>query len=448
MAGGIVLAWGDNSARQCAVPPNLINVLAVAAGGFHSLALRGDRTIAGWGDNSFGQTTPPAKTAQAQSLAAGGFFSMALLTNGYVVAWGFGGNGQTNVPASVTNAIAIAGGFNHALALLGNGTVAAWGDNGSGQTSVPAGLSNVIAIAAGFNHSLALRADGGLVGWGSGARGQTAAPSTMTNLTGIAAGDSFNIGLTPAPVLRAQPAGQALVPGMNTTFNVTAISPTPIHYQWLKDGTNIPGAISAAFTLTNTQTSDGGNYSVIVSNQYGSIPSAAALLAPLPMLLSLPANRIAQLGGAVTFSTLTTSTVPVSYRWQFNDSAIPGATSSTYTRSDAQLAHAGGYQVIVSNGSGTVTSPPAWLFLVSSNHPINAGNSITLGITSPIPSAFQWQFSGVNLPGQTGATLELNNVQASQSGLYRTLADDSGSVVVVVTNVHGAVTRSLWRRGH
>ena len=170
---------------------------------------------------------------------------MALLTNGYVVAWGFGGNGQTNVPASVTNAIAIAGGFNHALALLGNGTVAAWGDNGSGQTSVPAGLSNVIAIAAGFNHSLALRADGGLVGWGSGARGQTAAPSTMTNLTGIAAGDSFNIGLTPAPVLRVQPAGQPLVPGMNTTFNVTAISPTPIHYQWLKDGTNIPGAISA-----------------------------------------------------------------------------------------------------------------------------------------------------------------------------------------------------------
>jgi len=39
------------------VPTGLSNVVAVAAGNFHCLALRSNGTLVAWGDNYYGQTT-------------------------------------------------------------------------------------------------------------------------------------------------------------------------------------------------------------------------------------------------------------------------------------------------------------------------------------------------------------------------------------------------------
>ena len=40
--------WGDNSEGQATVPAGLSGVTAIAAGGFHSLALKSDGTVVGW----------------------------------------------------------------------------------------------------------------------------------------------------------------------------------------------------------------------------------------------------------------------------------------------------------------------------------------------------------------------------------------------------------------
>ena len=50
-----IFAWGDNSAGQLDVPIGTGDVVALAAGGDHSLALQADGTIVAWGDNSSGQ---------------------------------------------------------------------------------------------------------------------------------------------------------------------------------------------------------------------------------------------------------------------------------------------------------------------------------------------------------------------------------------------------------
>jgi len=118
---GQVVAWGANWAGQCNVPLGLSNVVAVAGGHYHSLALKQDGTVVAWGLNDFG---------------------------------------QTNVPADLSNVVAVAAGGQHSLALKQDGTVVAWGDNGWSQTNVPAGLSNVVAVAGGQYHSLALKEDG------------------------------------------------------------------------------------------------------------------------------------------------------------------------------------------------------------------------------------------------------------------------------------------------
>ena len=64
---------------QTTVPGGLSNVVAIAAGGYHSLALKSDGTVVGWGDNGYGQTTVPAGLSNVAAIAAGGYHSLALL---------------------------------------------------------------------------------------------------------------------------------------------------------------------------------------------------------------------------------------------------------------------------------------------------------------------------------------------------------------------------------
>src|SRR5205823_1727474 len=131
-----------------------------------SNAFLGLTTVAGTGDDSFQQITLVPSVTNMIAIAAGAWHSLALQVNGTVVAWGDDADGQCEVPATLTNALAIAAGGYHSLAIKSSGAVAAWGANDYGQTMVPAGLRNVIGISAGTWHNLALRADGSVVAWG------------------------------------------------------------------------------------------------------------------------------------------------------------------------------------------------------------------------------------------------------------------------------------------
>jgi hypothetical protein len=223
---GMIVAWGDNSAGQ-ADALELSDVVQVAAGNYHSLALRSDGSAVGWGDNAYGQAASPGGLSNLISVAAGDGFSMALTMSRSVRAWGDNSFNQTNVPPSATNVVAIAAGQTHALALRANGTVIAWGDNSHGQTqnltatdikaiaageihnlavrrngtvlgwgnnaygqsTVPPNATNVIAVSAGYLHSLALRADGSVLAWGDNSFQQLAVPSRVSNAVAIAAGE-------------------------------------------------------------------------------------------------------------------------------------------------------------------------------------------------------------------------------------------------------------------
>ncbi len=81
-----------------------------------------------------------------------------------------------------------------------------------------------------------------------------------------------------APVITNHPASQSITQGQPVTFSVTASGATPMSYQWKKNGTNISGATGATFTIASVQQSDAGQYSVLVSNSYGSALSNNATL--------------------------------------------------------------------------------------------------------------------------------------------------------------------------
>jgi hypothetical protein len=190
-ADGTLVAWGSDYSDSTNVPPEATNVVAIAAGDYHGLALLPDGTVLGWGENSYGESTPPASATNVVAVAAGQWHSMVLKQDGTVVAWG----NITATPPNATNVVAISAGSDFSLALRQDGTVVGWGENNSGQAAPPANATNVVAIAAGWDHSLALLADGTVIGWGDDGEGATTPPADATNVVAIAAGNSHSLAL-------------------------------------------------------------------------------------------------------------------------------------------------------------------------------------------------------------------------------------------------------------
>jgi hypothetical protein len=261
-----VVAWGFSPFGQTNVPPGLSNVVAIANGGFHRLALKADGTIFAWADFNLSNelTIPPAGLSHVVAIAAGANHSLALRADGTVVGWGDNSDGEARVPPDLTNAVAIATGLNASLALRADGTVVAWGSSAYGRRNVPAGLMDVTAIAVGQTHSLALRADGTVIAWGAGRTnsgnfpdfGQSAVPAGLTNVVAIAAGQLHSLALKADGIIVAWGAYNtspfylpARVP--ESISNVVAIAADRYNLFLTADGTVMNWPMDGATDFTN-----------------------------------------------------------------------------------------------------------------------------------------------------------------------------------------------------
>jgi poly(beta-D-mannuronate) lyase len=81
-----------------------------------------------------------------------------------------------------------------------------------------------------------------------------------------------------APVITTQPAPKLVSVGGSATFTVAADGIAPFSYQWRKDTVPITWGTNSSLTVTNVQGADVGNYSVVVSNAYGTATSQDAAL--------------------------------------------------------------------------------------------------------------------------------------------------------------------------
>jgi uncharacterized repeat protein (TIGR01451 family) len=203
-----------------ASPGYSLDIIALASGSDHTVALRFDRTVWTWGSNGNGQLgdgswnnqnvpTRVAMLSDIVSIAAGDADSFAIRADGTLWAWGWNaysqlGDGtvdQKPTPVQIMDplnptkpfgwnhggVVEVAASYRHTLARMADGTVWAWGYNYSGQLgddttlgkSTPVQvktdtgyLNNVIALSAsdaygGNGHSVALKADGTVWTWGT-----------------------------------------------------------------------------------------------------------------------------------------------------------------------------------------------------------------------------------------------------------------------------------------
>jgi alpha-tubulin suppressor-like RCC1 family protein len=218
---GTVWAWGHNdegilgngtlknSIEKPVRVKNLTNIIAIAAGYSHSLALRSDGTVWAWGYNygklGDGTTENRATPVQVKNLdnvkdiSCGSSSSMALKNDGTVWAWGSGliGDGKTNgdrlIPVQLETLKSIkkiSSSEQASCAMDENNNIWMWGlnyyglfgdgtkDSKSVPTKIP-NLNNIIEIKCGVSSTIALHDDGtiwtcGSNNWGNLGNGTNA----------------------------------------------------------------------------------------------------------------------------------------------------------------------------------------------------------------------------------------------------------------------------------
>jgi outer membrane protein assembly factor BamB len=80
------------------------------------------------------------------------------------------------------------------------------------------------------------------------------------------------------PLILSQPESVVTQLGGNIVFEISISGAPPFKYQWKKDGVTIPFETKAELNIVNTSNNHSGEYSVIVSNDYGRVTSDNALL--------------------------------------------------------------------------------------------------------------------------------------------------------------------------
>ncbi|MEI6448035.1 MAG: hypothetical protein WCO96_09185, partial [Actinomycetes bacterium] len=246
LRSGVAQCWGSNANGQLGtgskasrslkpVPvAGLTNATRIAAGRFHTCAVRKTHQVACWGYNGYGALGDGTVTARpklvtvpgilnAAEVSVGPSLSCAVLDNSLIKCWGgikgAGMVGDGSADASTTpvyvsgilNAESVSIGESHACALTSTRSVTCWGANSDGQLGdgttvgrplpeVVSGLADIVGLASGRSHSCAASAGGTAWCWGLNRFGSLGDETTARRSRPVPVS-----GLTTPPTLRTGP---------------------------------------------------------------------------------------------------------------------------------------------------------------------------------------------------------------------------------------------------
>jgi autotransporter-associated beta strand protein len=278
---------------------------------------------------------------------------------------------------------------------------------------------------------------------------------TNTTLPSLGAGLSWNtsqlaangtIQVVSLPAVTVVPASTNIVYGSSVVLTASASGSAPLSYQWYDKNTNaISGATNSTLPLTVPAVAASGNYSVIVTNAYGSATNHAAVTVT-PAALGVTANdtnrvygvadpaftatingfvngeTIAVLSGSPSLTTTTSNTSPVG-TYPIT-AAVGSLTAANYS--------------FVNFTNGTLTITPAALSITASNISKIYGQTVTFAGT---------EFSSTGLVGSdsvTSVTLTsggaVNTATVSGYAIVPSAATGSGLTNYTITYNNGTLT--------
>jgi hypothetical protein len=175
------------------------------------------------------------------------------------------------------------------------------------------------------------------------------------------------------PTILTDPTGTNVFVGETITFNVRATGFAPLHYQWyFNDTIPLSGATNTTLTSPSAQTGSAGSYRAVVTNAFGSVTSAPAVLtvtdaAPLIAAHTNFTDCEVDVGANCSFGVIVTGSRPLGIQWYhfMADSsgapigpglAVTNGTNATLTFRNVQPEQEGYYRIVATNRLGIDSS--------------------------------------------------------------------------------------------
>ena len=273
----------------------------------------------------------------------------------------------------------------------------------------------------------------------------------VANAQGSITSAVARLDVTPqAPIFSTQPHGAVVSVGGGFSMVGTVVGTEPFAFQWIHNGTNLPGAIRNGLNIPDASFADAGTYTLLASNSVGTNWSEPAIISLVssPQLVQKPASSIWETGATVTMSATASGIPEPTFEW--SKEGTPGilGTSSTLTLTNVQATQTGYYTVqavnpygldsttfrmsvlgpqsrIVSwgdNSSGQTNVPPSMLPVVS----IVGGDSHSVAVLRD-GTIRAW---GANDFGQTIVPSHSVPFVAVAAGAFHNLAVDANGALV------------------
>ncbi|MFN4235096.1 MAG: immunoglobulin domain-containing protein [Bacteroidia bacterium] len=247
--------------------------------------------------------------------------------------------------------------------------------------------------------------------------------------------------------ITSQPQSLTVCEGTTASFSAT-VSGTVISYQWKKDGVNISGATSSTLTINSAQLSDQGSYELEIISNCGLITTQSATLTVNPnAAITQQPQAVGPICVGTSFALNVNAVAASSYQWYFNGSPISGATSSSYSVTNAQFNQTGYYKVeVISAGCGpnilsdsiyidVITNPVITSNLVGGAY--CEGDSMVLEIqVSGIVNSYHWWHNGNNIQITNTPMYVVPSVSSSDQGTYTVVAYNAcGGTMASIVNI-------------
>lgn len=237
-------------------------------------------------------------------------------------------------------------------------------------------------------------------------------------------------------IFTKQPFSKPLCVGDSISL-VVSVTDTA-HYQWQKDGNDLPGDTIEILTLKNLNENNSGSYQCKVKNAYGTVYSNNATLqvkSP-PSLLSYTDPGWINHESPVTINASVNGSNPLSFKWTKDGSVLTSDTIGSISVASFTAENEGIYKCEISNTCGSVQTPNISLMVAPEivnikGASICENDTFKLSIAFNDAANYQWYKDGVSMTGKTGKTFQINKPSSRNLGNYSCKVSNTiGSVVL------------------
>lgn len=192
-----------------------------------------------------------------------------------------------------------------------------------------------------------------------------------------------------------------------------------------------PGVLATKPYITATATDADGNTSMFSRPVHG-------LSSEKPLFHLHPVSTTVLPHTNLLFTADVTGAEPLSLQWMKDGVPIAGETNQSLSLSNIVWEDRGSYVLVASNAFGVVLSetvevtvlPEPVVLVQPADALVNPGTNFTLRVQAGgmLPIAYQWSRNGVAIPGATGASLTLTNVDWPMRGEYAVVLSNAFGV--------------------